>query len=284
MKKDCELIKRQKKNNLKILKNSVIVLIVIAVCIYIICINKEMFLLPFKNVNGIIDNNIIWSAIGALGGILAFVGVIITIIVTEKSRKKQNEEDYRKEKLLAEQLEFKHVVKSQLDLLDPSIILTKSSMANNENYAQLQQNVSEYLAQIKIIELNICWYYDKTIMGNYPMLNKFIVSLRTYIDNVNKILIEYNQVLFNFPKIQIFRLYEQMETTGLMNESRKEEFKEFKKVNQNIEILNQELIIKTNSVINEINRMNNISLANLHEQAKDVVEERNNIIQDKIRN
>ena len=91
MKTECEVIKRQKKNSLNMLKNIIVCLIITIICIYIISVNKDLFILPLKNTEGALDNNIIWTAIGAIGGILAFVGVIITIIVTEKSRKKQNE-------------------------------------------------------------------------------------------------------------------------------------------------------------------------------------------------
>lgn len=54
----------------------------------------------FYNDNGVFSNEIVWTAIGSIGSILALIGVILTIRYTEYSRKKQNQYEFMKEKLL----------------------------------------------------------------------------------------------------------------------------------------------------------------------------------------
>lgn len=61
----------------------------------------------FKDNEGNFSNEILWTGIGAIGSILALMGIIITIRYTENSRIKQNEYEYKKQQLLEEHVEFK---------------------------------------------------------------------------------------------------------------------------------------------------------------------------------
>ena len=70
-------------------------IILIAICVFLLILYK---IVPwnyiselFKDNNGNFSNEVLWTAIG---GIIAFLGVIITIICTEKSRIRQNNYDY----------------------------------------------------------------------------------------------------------------------------------------------------------------------------------------------
>ena len=158
MKQECKYIEELKKQQ-KIMTGILIVICIIFLLDKIVHWNFILGL--FKDNNGNFSNDILWNAIGAIGGFAAFFGVIITIICTEDSRIKQNKYDYIKNQKELEFSQFKSEVKHQLEILNPTNAVEISlNIINEYNYRDICIQLSLYLCRIRRVLWNINWFYD----------------------------------------------------------------------------------------------------------------------------
>lgn len=254
MDKECKFIKQVK----KVQKMQLIILILIA--IYIVCTMVPWNIISnlFKDNEGNFSNEILWTGIGAIGSILALMGIIITIRYTENSRIKQNEYEYKKQQLLEEHVEFKKEVKKQLEILDPIRIIVETNRINDAcNYIDIIEKLNNYSLEIKSIDYKIYWYYNRTLQGNYIELNKFINELNIFIDYIVEKVNEYNKCLSDY--------YTRL---------KKDDINSNETINQ---FVNEIGNIK-NQIVNYRNKNWNIIV----ETAKTMIEEREKIIKEKL--
>lgn len=181
LKKKLELV--EKKLNMFML---LICILIICIFIKFCCNNLNFFIDIFKNPNGDVDNSIIWSAISAIGTLIAFIGVIITIIYTEKSRIKQNQYEYRKENLLMKQKEFEEYSRSLEKIFDPIKIADEIIKFDGNNNIEINQIILTYISNLYNIEFSFNWFFDNEIScdGVHIELLKEINNYREEIKNI----------------------------------------------------------------------------------------------------
>lgn len=172
MKQECKYIEELKRQQ-KIMTGILIVICIIFLLDKIVPWNFILGL--FKDNNGNFSNDILWNAIGAIGGIAAFFGVIITIICTEDSRIKQNKYDYIKNQKELEFSQFKSEVKHQLEILNPTNAVEISlNILNEYNYRDICIQLSLYLCRIRRVLWNINWFYDNNVINDTKKYREFV--------------------------------------------------------------------------------------------------------------
>lgn len=185
--------------------------------------------------------NINWELLG-------FIGVIITIIYTEKSRIKQNKFDYQKEKINEEQIEFKKMLKEKVDFLNFTLLCEDFIETDSTNYEECIRKITSYRYRMMLIKDDIIWYYDRKTIKQNVELGKFMISIVDWINFYNDKMEIFCDILLKFGTE-----------------------KNYKKIQDEM----YEITIELNEYsINNIN--------SLYEQAKKVVEERDNLMKDKL--
>ena len=283
MEQKCKFIRQiEKKNKIKdILIRTILILCVIC---GLIMIHKQKISQFFINTNGNFDNGILWTGIGSVGGILAFIGVIITIIVTEVSRKRQNEYEYEKQELLEEQFEFKKEIKNKLETLDPiRIFSTEDINIIENNYRKIQDELYRYIIEIKSIDYNVLWFYNRTLVGNYIELNTFLAELKCFIDYITKQTQKYINVLSRFGMINLYNIYERMEILNQLTDKDKEDFNNLKQQIPNKEFMYNNVFKEIGEIKLEIVDYRNNNWSRIVEKTKLVIEERENILKEKLK-
>lgn len=215
-----------------------------------------------------IEININWDLIG-------FIGVIITIICTEKSRIKQNKYDYKKEKITDEQIEFKHVIKDVVDLLDFSKVMVYLFNVDMNNYKNMIFEVSGYQAKILNIKDNIKWYYEKGVIPENSEISNFFELLDEYSDYYNKKLEEYNNIILKYSKIKILQ-----ENPNILSIK---EMAEVNPENKTLEELRKGVLDQQSEIFCEILNFGDENFSNLYKQAHLVIEERDNLMKEKLK-
>lgn len=211
---------------------------------YKLCVYGSLILLTIiayfiKGSN--IEININWELLG-------FIGVIITIIHTEKSRIKQNKFDYQKEKINEEQIEFKKILKEKIDFLNYITFGNDFVRIDNQNFIEGINKVNTYRYQLMMITDDILWYYDEDGIRNNNELAQLMLMLAECI-------IFYNSKMEKFCNI-ILKYGEDDEYI----EIQKEQFK----------------------VLDELCEYSKLNVPLLYKQAKIVIEERDNLMKDKL--
>lgn len=204
MEKGCK-----KLNSVEKKLNFIIMVFCIIICYIVIkyCYNNwNSFIDLFKNSKGLLDNSIIWNAISAIGTIFAFIGVIITIICTEKSRIKQNEFEYKKEKLLVKQNEFEEYLRSLEEIFDPLQLVNELNKFNENNIPEINQMIFNYISKLYNVESNFNWFFDSEISAGDEHM-KLLEKINNYREEMNKNSNELSIIIqnFYFNKAQIFQ-------------------------------------------------------------------------------
>ncbi len=244
MEYECQFVKKSKKER-KIKNFLIIIVIITSIVYYLIYGNIEKLSKLFYNTSGQFDNSIMWTAIGAIGGIIAFIGVIITIVYTEKSRMHQNEFEFKREKLIETQIEFENVLRKEVDILDPIRIIEEESFISEKNYEEVNRKMLNYNSEINMIDSYIYWFYDESMGNGFPNLVNFI------------------------NEIDSFRNY------------MKKEISEIIKCNMNLTSINEFNVNRT-KIINEIINYRELNLPKIQELGKKVLNEREQIIKNKL--
>lgn len=254
----CKYIKELEKRNNKRIRTLVICILLIA--IILLCkIHWSKLSLIFYNENGTFSNEIFWSAIGAVGSILALIGVILTIKYTEYSRKKQNEYEFQKEQILKEHSAFQEEVKKQLEILDPIRVLNETIKLNEINKCNnIIDKLNNYVIEIKSIDYKIYWYYNRTMQDNYVELRKFNNQLNEFIEYMTEKIKEYNECLCNYY------------------------YTDLKKDNLNLTEGTEQFIKKIGEIKTSIAKYRNDNWNIIVESAKVMIEEREKIIKEKL--
>ncbi len=214
-----------------------------------------------------IEININWELLG-------FIGVIITIIYTEKSRIKQNQYDYKKEKIADEQIEFRHVIKESVDLLDFSKVMVYLFNVDMNNYKNMIFEVSGYQAKILNIKDNIKWYYEKGVIPENSEISNFFELLDEYLDYYNKKLEEYNNIILKYSKIKFLQ-----ENPNILSIK---EMAEVNPENKTLEELRKGVVDQQSEIFCDILNFGDKNFSNLYKQAHLVIEERDNLMKDKL--
>lgn len=179
--------------------------------------------------------------------ILGFVGVIITIRETEKSRIKQNRFEYQKEKINDEQIEFKKMIKEKINFLDFRDRIIHYYSISEENYYNEFLKLNTYRMQIGQIINDIYWYYDEKPFKDNKELEKFIKQMLELIIKYDDKLSKLGKVILKFKN-------------GKAKEIIDEEFK----------------------VLEDIRVFCNKNIDYLSAQAKKVIEERDKLVSCKV--
>ncbi len=133
------------------------VLIGIILAIFLI----YFFSLSCTNTEGKFDNAIFWTAVSSILSAIAFGGVILTLYITEESRKKQNEYEFQKEILLNEQEDFKKKCMEIFEKINPEKLVHALKEYDTGASKEILNNLVEY--QLNLINgINeIVWFYSK---------------------------------------------------------------------------------------------------------------------------
>lgn len=282
MEKECIYIKELKQKN-KYYKKIILTIIIIIAIIALLTIHWDILKYLFYDDNGNFSNDILWTSIGAIGSILAFVGVILTILYTEKARFKQNEYEYYKRQKEEEEIEFKKEVKKQIEVLDSIRILSETLKSNDLKDIQIiNDKLNNYMVEIKSIDYKIYWYYNRTMQGKYIQLNSFISELNTFIAYMEERINDYHSYLNKYRKFDIYNIYLKMEKSGLMNKDEANKFQEFKEENPALLSDINNLVTEIMIVKEKIIKYRNERWFNIVEKAKLMIEERENVIKKQI--
>lgn len=206
--------------------------------------------------------------------ILGFIGVILTIRASEKSRIKQNKFEYQKEKITDEQIEFKHVIKDKVDFLDITTLENEIYLVNEENYLEATLKINTYISKLNNVENDILWFYEKGEITADSEIKEFIEKIlelkKLYSENLN----EYTRLLLNFNCIKMHRNYDQVLSVGDLPETLVIEINKFKKENKSIQMLYEEIKDNQFKILGDLIRIRNDKALNLYSMAQKVVEER----------
>lgn len=277
MEQKCQTLKKleQEINIIKKMFIGIIVVIIFGFMWYILNHNKFLF----YNVNGRIDMSIVWTAIGSIGSIFAFIGVIVTIKFTENSRIKQNKYEFQKEKMIQEQIEFKKELRTLLDESDPICLIQIMGKIDKDNLNMSFNFLMEYNTKIKYFETKLYWYYDKTIQGQYMKLSLFIQEFNNFKGFIEQRIKEYEQCIFNYRQ-EVIKLNEkELEKMKTMNFTKSE--LDNREYIENVNIILEKI---KNISIEIVEYINNGKIQNLYELAKDVCIERNNVLANNLLN
>ena len=136
-----------------------IIVIIILVFLLLLHINKLEPL--FLDSNGKFSNEIFWNALSAIGSIIAFLGMIYTILYTEKTRKKQNDYEYKKQQMLDQQGKFNDQVMNTVVEIDPIKFIEIIARADVNNFLKIGQELTVYMASLRRVEYQLNWHYKK---------------------------------------------------------------------------------------------------------------------------
>lgn len=282
MKQECKYIEELKRQQ----KIMIGILIVICIIFLLDKIVPWNFILGlFKDNNGNFSNDILWNAIGAIGGIAAFFGVIITIICTEDSRIKQNKYDYIKNQKELEFSQFKSEVKHQLEILNPTNAVEISlNILNEYNYRDICIQLSLYLCRIRRVLWNINWFYDNNVINDTKKYREFVDIACIEIEKITQIINSYTDCVNNwFLNRKIYlNLIKEIEKNNALKQDEKEQLD---KLRPKYESENkQEEFVKTIlSYKMELVELSNNRMPILERKAKDMIEERDNFIKNELK-
>lgn len=280
--KKCSYLK-ELENKIKREKVFAIAIIILGFFIFLL---KDKISLLFKNQDGQFDMSIIWAAIGALGGIIAiivgFAGVKLTIRKENEARIKQNEYDYQKENLLNEQIEFKKMLKNELDKMNPVKLIELVASAKENNFIDVINEINSYNIELKCIEYNISWYYNNTINGlEIHRFLEMVEQHRTFI--ISKIS-SYINCISKYIFVKKYKNYFEIEKLGgKLSEQEKAEFEKLKRTYSNVDKIYEEQLNESRKISQEIvDYINANRFGDLEIKAKEVIKERSEIIKAKL--
>ncbi len=215
-----------------------------------------------------IEININWELLG-------FIGVIITIIYTEKSRIKQNQYGYKKEKITDDQIEFKHVVKECVDILDFSKVMVHLFNVSTNNYKNMSFEVNAYRGKVVTIKNDIKWYYENGVIPENSEVEKFFDLLDEYIDYYDERLEKYSNIILKYGKIKVLE-----ENFDMLP---REEITKLNPENKTFKELYEDVIEEQYNIFSDIVEFRGKNISNLYKQAHLVIEERDNLMKEKLK-
>jgi hypothetical protein len=277
MEYECQFIKKLKRER-KIKKFFIIIVSILAIVYYLICENVERISKLFYNTHGQFDNSIMWTAISAIGGIIAFIGVIITIVYTEKSRKYQNEFEFKREKLIETQNEFEKVLRKEVDILDPIRIIEDVNFLSEKNYEEVNRKLITYNSEITTIDSYIYWFYDENMGSGFPNLVKFINEIDCFRKYVKKEIVAIMNCITNLININMNNNIIENNAT---NKNEEIISKKIQLLEDNKKLYNEFNVNRTR-IIDEIIKYRELNLPKIQELGKKVLNEREQIIKNKL--
>ena len=232
-------------------------------CVYGILVLLTIIAYFIKGSN--IEININWELLG-------FVGVIITIIYTEKSRIKQNQYDYKKEKITDEQIEFGRVVKEKVDLLDFAQIMIDLFFVDTTSYRNVTFKVDVYKSKLATMQNDIIWYYKDMAIIKNSEIDKFLDLIDGYRVFYTEKLEEYNTVILKYGILDFWNNYKGGNVPS-----------EFNIGNKTPREFSTELVNMQKEIFMKIIEYRNDNMNNLYKKAHLVIEERDNFMKEKLK-
>ena len=260
----------------KILLTSIGIIIIIIIAGIL---SKDLFL----DKEGKFSNELFWSALGAIGSMIAFGGVIYTIWYTENARRLQNAYEYKKQQLTEEQWRFNEQVLRTLTEIDPVKFIELIARVDVNNFLTVGQELTVYMASLRKVEYQLYWYYDKD-GANTPKLTEFLRELNNIIELIKECVLDYSREISPAycdlaEKNNLFFIKSQRK----LNESEEMILETF-----NMRYLNgdvsAEILKRTNNVSSKIIEYKNKNWNDYIELGKEVVKERKAIIDEALRN
>lgn len=150
---------------------------------------------PFNNTSNEFDYSIFWTAVGSIGSILAFAGLIYTISKSDKDRIVQNKIETRKQLLNQEQESFKKEVIEQLNIFNVSNLIALDYTATE--YTVTSTRLLEYQLNLKKAMSKITWYYSDD-KYNYKDRDIFLEEYEKYIDKNLKFVDAIHHAFFKY--------------------------------------------------------------------------------------
>ena len=186
-------------------KEKKVMITTIGIIIGIILLN--LFYNACKNTDYEFDNSVFWSAISTITSIIGFGGVIYTLIINEKARRKQNDYELKKDLLIEEQNKYRDICYKELENINP------------QNLAEALKSMEQEKERNKA--LNFLYKYQINI-DNFPrIINRYyrVENRQEYKALYNNQWYEYTSKsmrIFN-DIIDIIDNYEKVEYKNLLN-------------------------------------------------------------------
>lgn len=282
MQNKCKYIGELEKkisNQEKCWKILIILMLVIAVIMIASVSFKELFL----DSEGNFSNEILWSALSAIGSMIAFMSVIITIDYTEKARRRQNVYEYQKQQLVDGQWRFNEQVLQTLLEIDPVKFLEVIAHADIKTFMNIGQELTIYTCSLRKVEYKLYWYYERN-GTNTPKLFEFFNELNSIILFIEECVLDYsNKIIPAYCDLVEKENFLNIMTQRALNESEKAAY-DLINSKYDSENISSEIVKRTQEVSGKVVKFKNEKWNNFVNLAKDVVEERKNIINETLEN
>lgn len=263
------------------------ILIGIVVITFLLLLHIDGIKGLFLDSNGGFSNEIFWSAVSGIGSIVAFAGVIYTIWYTEKTRRIQNEYEYKKQRMIEEQMKFKEQVFKILLEIDPACVIEIMTGVDENNFFEKGQELTEYSLSIKKLEYKLYWCYNKKINTSVEnvKLTQFVTQLNVIIKKISECINGYNNELVPIYYDWKMRNHfsEIIRLEGRLEEKDQKEYNMLKDKYPNGDIINP-LLQKINDISRGLIEYRNKNWNDFVELGKEVVDERENIVEEILRN
>lgn len=280
MDKECKFIKSIRK------RQNIQMLVLITLIIYLGVIHIPWKSVPklFQDIDGTFSNEILWTGISAIGGILAFIGVIITIFYTEGARTKQNEYEYYKRQREEIESEFRKEVKKQIDMLNPiNAIEVMITNVNDNTYMEISKVLNTYICKIKSVYWNINWYYKESDLSKMIKYNEFIVLLEKEINKISSIVNNFNSYTINwFTNKSIYRNLRNLDACKQLTDEEKKEYDKLRTIYES-EKKQKDAIDCMLQYQMQLVKINNEEMSILVFKAKEMINEREQMIKEELK-
>lgn len=257
-----------------------IIVIIILVFLLLLHINKLEPL--FLDSNGKFSNEIFWNALSAIGSIIAFLGMIYTILYTEKTRKKQNDYEYKKQQMLDQQGKFNDQVMNTVVEIDPIKFIEIIARADVNNFLKIGQELTVYMASLRRVEYQLNWHYKKNEIITKKQ-SDFSKELNNIISLIEQCILDYST--------KISPVYcDYIEKNNLLNIQRLRDLNEDERVRYALinskylqDDLNIEITQRMNAVSSKVIDYKNRRWNDFVELGKEIVFEGENIIEETLK-
>lgn len=242
----------------------------------------QILLSTFYNVQGKFDYSIFWSAIDCFFSFLGFIGIILTIIYTENSRRKQNKYAFVRDNLIGEQEKFKVDMRKMFDDIDPIQILAPVLNTTTANYNDTYNFLLSYRTKIKSLSYKINWYYSFNMQTNLmPKYNLFLNKVGDFVSFVDPIIESCSNTITNYNQISIYENLIKLEKYSALSQEQQRELNDYlnKYPNGSNDLLNVLRHNNSNELSKLIDYRNNKWEQEFAYSCKEMIEERNNWVQ-----
>lgn len=141
--------------------------------------------------------NVMGEVTGTLGIVSTLIVAIWTMVYNEKTRRKQNEYQYQKEKLEKSVDKLSEVLYEQIEKINPiKALFTPITLSKPQEMVDyLLTNIMNHKALLSIPQNKIYWYYDNEQYKNSKEVNEFLDEFDEIISDIDTALSEIIKVV-----------------------------------------------------------------------------------------